>query len=225
MPPFVRASLSNRRWSSAIAVPSDMPRTLLLRVRRSRSGQTGWLGAERQRGGGTWQWPAGRSSPPLFLRSRRPLRPSGPSFAPAIRAGRQIGRPVRPPWARLHGGDGQQRTDVSGSRSANAERQGNQRKRHAPAFSASGIAADGELELLAENGLELIAVELEHEASRSIFAEMLAAFFPREGAFPRWCRAFKGPPAGCRLGAVGRGRAPLRPSRATAWRRARRFQR
>ena len=83
-----------------------------------------------------------------------------------------------------------------------------------------------ELELLAENGLELIAVELEHEASRSIFAEMLAAFFfPREGAFPRWGRAFKGPPAGCRLGAVGRGRAPLRPSRATAWRRARRFQR
>ena len=32
---------------------------------------------------------------------------------------------------------------------------------------------DGELELLAENGLELIAVELEHEASRSIFAKML----------------------------------------------------
>ena len=158
------------------------------------------------------------------MRSRRPLRPSGPSFAPAIRAGRQIGRPVRPPWARLHEGDGQQRTDVSGSRSANAERQGNQRERHAPAFSASGIAADGELELLAENGLELIAVELEHEASRSIFAEMLA-FFPREGAFPRRGRAFKGPPAGCRLGAVGRGRAPLRPSRATAWRRARRFQR
>ena len=186
MPPFVRASLSNRRWSSAIAVPSDMPRTLLLRVRRSRSGQTGWLGAERQRGGGTWQWPAGRSSPPLFLRSRRPLRPSGPSFAPAIRAGRQIGRPVRPPWARLHGGDGQQRTDVSGSRSANAERQGNQRERHAPPFSASGTAAEEELEPLTENELELIAEELEHEASRSIFAAACCFFSSRASRRGVW---------------------------------------